>query len=96
MQSYGFHTLTLPFVLEEELASDHEPEPGISTLESSGASSLLLPAKAPLRCDGPNSSCKGQGANGMFVDPEERAFMLCRFCFFRLEKRDGVGDDTPQ
>lgn len=56
----------------------------------------LMLVKAPLKCDGPNSCCEGQRARGVFPDPSESAFMLCKHCFFKLVGRRGKGGDTER
>jgi hypothetical protein len=57
----------------------------------------IQPARDPLKCSGPNSTCGMPGAkrpNGVFLDPQNPPFKLCRHCFFRSQGRQGTGDDT--
>ena len=57
----------------------------------------IVPAKDPLKCSGPSSSCELPGrkrANGIFRDLDNPPFRLCPQCFEKTYKRPGMGGDT--
>jgi hypothetical protein len=61
------------------------------------ADGSIQPVKKPIKCSGPRSTCGLPyriRANGVFLDPENPPFRLCRPCFIRAYGRTPTGEDT--